>query len=51
MVTQTRLKRISKWKTSGLIVATSMELLRMLLEKFIGTKFKAEEILAIGVIA
>jgi len=34
-----------------LLVATSMELLQMLLEKFIGTKFKAEEILAIGVIA
>ncbi len=48
---QTRLNRISTWKTSGLLVATSMELLLMLLEKSIGTKFKGEEILAIGVIA
>ena len=50
-VMQTRLNRISTWKTSGLLVATSMELLLMLLEKSIGTKFKGEEILAIGVIA
>lgn len=50
-VTQTRLNRISRWKTSGLLVATSMESLRMLLEKSIGTKFKAEEIHAIGVTA
>jgi hypothetical protein len=51
MVTQVASRFTRRWRMSGLLVAISTAFPLMWQEKCIGTKFKAEEILAIGVTA
>jgi hypothetical protein len=51
MVMQVASRSTRRWRMSGLLVATSTAFHLMSQEKCIGTKFKVEEILVIGVTA